>query len=80
MGDSESEYDWEAEELGEEESDVKQTGRKQNSRRFSPAQVACLKGYFSRGMTGVVKDHACLIEKAVKDTELKTSQIKVSLI
>ena len=44
MGDSESEYDWEAEELGEEESDVKQTGRKQNSRRFSPAQVACFEG------------------------------------
>ena len=48
-------------------------------RRFSTTQVACLNAHFPLGMTGVGKCHAQLINKAVEETKLTPTQVKVCM-
>lgn len=47
-------------------------------RRFSAAQVACLKLFYANGMTGTGRKHRSLIAKAADDTHLSIKQVKVS--
>ena len=52
------------------------SSRKKNV-RFSLAQQSCLVAFFRNGMTGVSKQHAALIEKAAKDSQLTTEQVEI---
>ena len=67
----------ESEELISSEEESSSFEVRPRAKRFTAAQIACLKAHHSNGMTRTSKKLIHMIEKAAADTGLSVKQVKV---